>query len=530
MQLCPSDLKQNSQIQDNLKNDSEAFWSEEIRTFPHGGGAAALWVVRRESADPMAPLTVLFNWACGAARRQGMAERMPLSALLKSMLERREALVQKTSDSALWVEPLMMRGEVKGCLGIWFQAEDKWRESIFLWGQRLGARLAPVLETLAPLNATATVQQPTLFPVAKFQQKTSPDSLSPTKSCRQRAGAGNARYPWSRDLLLPRPMPVPGIPGCVGISEEMMELGRRLPSIARSGVNVLVRGESGTGKEIVARALHLASERAKGPFVAQNCAALPESLFESELFGHKSGAFTGAVGDKKGLLSTANGGTFFMDEIGDMPLALQIKILRVMQEREVRRIGDVQSRSVDIRFVAATHKNLEYEIENGHFRLDLFYRIKVVSIEIPPLRHRPEDVASLIALFLRKAGQEDRQTRITERALACLQAWSWPGNVRELENEVQRILAIHGEVPVIRVDHLSPEIQSSREKKSGVADLGTLRELSQANEILERYLIRKAIAASAGQKAAAARRLGLSRQGLYKKIQRYEMTDLIGGN
>jgi len=257
---------------------------------------------------------------------------------------------------------------------------------------------------------------------------------------------------------------------------------------------------------------------------------LPETLFESELFGHKGGAFTGATGDKKGLLSAANGGTFFLDEIGDMPLALQIKILRVMQERQVRRIGDVQTRPVDIRFVAATHKNLESEIEGGRFRLDLFYRLKVVCIEIPPLRHRPEDVASLFALFLKKAGRPERMIRITERALACLQAWSWPGNVRELENEVLRFLALHEDAPVIRVDHLSPEIQASRAKKTGAGDLGTLRELSQANEILERYLIRKAIAASAGQKAAAARRLGLSRQGLYKKIQRYEMTDLIGGN
>ncbi|MFT5232982.1 MAG: transcriptional regulator with AAA-type ATPase domain [Candidatus Krumholzibacteriia bacterium] len=525
MELCPSVVRPK-----NLQQDTEEFWSEEIRNFPHGGGAAAMWVVRRESADPMAPLTVLFDWACGTARRQGMAQRMPLSALMKSMLERREALVNKSSDSALWVEPLLASGEVKGCLGIWFQAEERWRESIFLWGQRLGARLAPVMGTLEPMNVGPQLSQPTLFPVGDFQKSTGLGVSVRKKSHSARSAVGGPSNPWSRDLLLPRPMPIPGLPGCVGVSQEMMELGRRLPSIATSGVNVLVRGESGTGKEIVARSLHLASDRAKGPFVGQNCAALPESLFESELFGHKGGAFTGATGDKQGLLSAANGGTFFLDEIGDMPLALQIKLLRVMQERRVRRIGDVQSRPVDIRFVAATHKNLEAEITSGSFRLDLFYRLKVVSIEIPPLRHRPEDVASLFSLFLKKAGLENKDMRITERALACLQAWSWPGNVRELENEVQRFVALYRDVTTIRVDHLSPEIQSSREKKTGAGDLGTLRELSQANEILERYLIRKAIAASAGQKAAAARRLGLSRQGLYKKIQRYEMNDLIGGN
>jgi len=230
-----------NRINTSTNQDTEEFWTEEIRNFPHGGGAAALWVVRRESTDPLAPLTVLFNWACGAARRQGMAERIPLSSLLKSMLERREALVNKTNDSALWVEPLMTRGEVKGCLGIWFQAEYKWRESIFLWGQRLGARLAPVMGTLEPLNSTEVRQQPTLFPVAEFQKKTTL-GLTPRKNNRTpQVAVGAASYPWSRDLLLPRPMPVPGIPGCVGISQEMMELGRRLPSIAKSGVNVLVR-------------------------------------------------------------------------------------------------------------------------------------------------------------------------------------------------------------------------------------------------------------------------------------------------
>ncbi len=510
--------------------DTDRFWSEEMRGFPHGGGAAAIWVVRRESRDPMAPLTILFSWACAVARVQGLAERMPLSTLMKSMLDGREELLQKSKDTALWVEPLMAKGEVRGCLGIWFKADEPWRESIFLWGQRLGARLGPVMGELAAVGPVVPVPvaQPTLFPTAKYENpKQTPDQVVAARSA---AVVGGQRDPWARDIMLPRPMPIPGIPGGVGVSQEMLELGRRLPGVACSGVNVLLNGESGTGKEIIAKALHLGSERAKGPLVAQNCAALPSSLFESELFGHKSGAFTGATNDKKGLLAAANTGTFFLDEIGDMPLALQIKLLRVMQERQVRRIGDLRSNPVDIRFVAATHKDLEGEIAAGRFRLDLFYRLKVVCIQIPPLRHRPEDVAPLFALFLRKVGKPIEKMRITERALACLQSWSWPGNVRELENEVMRFRALHPDTEVIRVDHLSPEIQASRAKRIGAADLGTLRELGQANEILERYLIRKALAATEGRKAAAARRLGLSRQGLYKKIQRYEMTDLIGGN
>ncbi len=512
--------------------DSERFWAEEMRGFPHGGGDAAVWVVRRQSSDPRAPLTVLFNWACGEARRRGMAERLPLGTLLRAMVESREELVRKSRDSALWVEPLLSGGEVRGCLGIWFEAAEPWRESIFLWGQRLGARLGPVVGKLEALgtSVSTTLSQPTLFPVARFE---TPPQSTPVAAKILSSGTatavGGKRDPWTREILLPRPMPVPGIPGCIGVSPEMLALGRRLPDIARSGVNVLLRGESGTGKEIIASALHLASDRAKGAFVAQNCAALPETLFESELFGHKAGAFTGAAGDKKGILTAASGGTFFLDEIGDMPLALQIKLLRVMQERCVRRIGDVHSNPVDIRFVAATHKDLEAEIRASRFRLDLFYRLKVVCIDIPPLRFRPEDVAPLFMYFLRKTGKPYEKMKITERALACLQAWTWPGNVRELENEVQRFRALYGDVEVVRVDHLSPEIQNSRAKKIGADDLGTLRKLTDANEILERFLIRKALAATEGRKAAAARRLGLSRQGLYKKIQRYEMTDLIGG-
>ena len=522
--------------------DTERFWNEEMRGFPHGGGAAAVWVVRREGTAPQAALTVLFSWACGQARELGLAEQLPLGTLLKAMVEGREDLIRKDETTAIWVEPLYSQGQVCGSLGIWFRAEQPWRESIFLWGQRLGARLAPVVSRLEALGPDIVpVPPPTLFPIGE------PALDRQTATGRPRLALGGAAVvggavagavagavgalndPWSRDIPLPRPVPVPGIPGCVGCSEEMLELGRRLPAIARSGVNVLLRGESGTGKEVIASALHLGSDRGKGPFVGQNCAALPEALFESELFGHCSGAFTGASGDKKGLLAAASGGTFFLDEIGDMPLALQIKLLRVMQERRVRRIGDLQSRAVDIRFIAATHKDLEREIDAGSFRLDLFYRLKVVCIEIPPLRHRPEDVAPLFAYFLGRLGHPVARTRITERALACLQAWSWPGNVRELENEAQRFRALHSDSEVVRVDQLSPEIQASRAPRTGAADLGTLRELSQASEILERFLIRKALAATQGRKAAAARRLGLSRQGLYKKIQRYGMLDLIGG-
>ena len=498
----------------------QKFWQEEIRSYPHGGKGAAVWVVRRDGQDLTSPLNILFTWATGLGRSRSLDQRPPLGALLKAMVERREEMSFQSADTALWVEPLVERGQVRGCLGIWFQAEKPWRESIFLWGQRLAARLSPVLQQLEPHHErqlpTASVAQGSLFP----------DLVAGRP--RIRAGSKSRSRPRGSCLPLPRPLVVPGIPGCIGCSGEMHELGQRLPDVARSGVNVLLKGESGTGKEVIAKALHQCSERGKGEFVAQNCAALPASLFESELFGHRAGAFTGANGEKKGLLASAHGGTFFLDEIGDMPMELQIKLLRVMQERSVRRIGDLKSRPVDIRFLAASHKDLTREIAEGRFRLDLYYRLKVVALEIPPLRNRPEDVLPLFSYFLRKNGKDFEKITITEKAIACLQAWRWPGNVRELENEVQRFLALYPLADTISLGCLSMDIQTARTGRVDVADLGTLRELGKAHEILERYLIRKAIAATEGRKAAAARRLGLSRQGLYKKIQRYGMSDLIG--
>ncbi len=503
--------------------DTMSFWNEEMRNFPHGADGVALWVVRREGPEPTSPLKILYAWATGKARLDGMAARPPLNSFLQAMARRKEELAHCKKDKALWVEPLINGSKVQGCIGVWFQADGPWREAVFLWSQRLAARLLPVLDQLGSIPTMAPgggfPWQPTLFPLSEFElkagsaAKTIPESLKVTD--RRRA------------IPMPRPMTIAGIPGCVGVSEGMKQLGERLEGIASSGVNVLLSGESGTGKEIVAQALHTCSPRKRGPFVGQNCAALPESLFESELFGHKAGSFTGALGDKKGLLASASGGTFFLDEIGDMPLSLQIKLLRVMQERTVRRIGDLKGVAVDLRFVAATHKDLQLEIEAGRFRLDLFYRLKVVHMVIPPLRHRPEDILPLFSFFLQKNGRSIEHINISEEALQLLQAWRWPGNVRELENEVMRLMALYPHVDRIKPNHLSMDVQTGDDGMAHPSDLGTLRKLDQANQILEQFLIRKAIAASDGRKSSAARQLGLSRQGLYKKIARYGMDDLI---
>jgi len=517
-------------------------WQEEMRNFPWGNTGAALWVVRQVGSDSSGPLHLLFAWSAGHSGGPGHGQ-VPLGALLRTLQSGRgeEIALQKGGSPArqqapdlpdglagaarwgcepkLWIEPIGEDRDCRGAFAILFDAAGPWGEAVRLWGRNFAARISPLLP-LFPVwpgsgtparSATLLTQPPTLFPVDGFTVRQPPTD----RSC------GGPILP------LPRPVCIGGLPGAVGVSGEMMQIGRSVAAVAAGDVNVLLFGESGTGKEIVARAIHLGSDRRDARLVGQNCAALPETLFESELFGHKAGSFTGAVADKPGLLEAAHGGTFFLDEIGDMPLVLQIKLLRVIQERQVRRIGELDGRPIDIRFIAATHKNLETEIEAGRFRLDLYFRLKVVCLTIPPLRRRPEDIGHLLAYFVGKCDRDPAQMAISDPALTLLQSWRWPGNVRELENEVQRLLALHPDVRVIRRRHLSDEIQAAGQPAIAANDLGALRPLDQASELLERYLIRKAIAATAGRKAAAARRLGLSRQGLYKKLNRYGMTDLI---
>jgi transcriptional regulator with AAA-type ATPase domain len=528
-------------------------WEEEMRSFPFGGRGARVWIVRRDQEHVACPLRLLFAWSWQASRLKaaGMGSRLqqpPLSRLWQAILtgQSYHAAFRSPSSPAaaalapaakercqearnqapqgglwLWVEPLGEDRRWQGALAVIYDNTPPWGEAMRLWASRLVARLSPILAELPPGPDCAGdegpgllwgTQQPLLFsPGAQRQRPAGDPSL--------RQGA--------LGLPLPRPVFISGIPGAVSVSQEMRDCCRGIEAVAHSGVNVLLLGESGTGKEIVARAIHLGSDRKDGPWVGQNCAALPETLFESELFGHKAGAFTGASSDKVGLLASAHGGTFFLDEIGDMPVSLQIKLLRVMQERRVRRIGELESRPVDIRFIAATHKDLAREVANGRFRLDLFYRLKVVQLAIPPLRRRPEDIAHLLAYFLRRYGEGRAPGRITERALATLQAYRWPGNVRELENEVCRLLALYPQLSVIDLDQLSADLRAAAGWSVDPSDLATLRPLGEATQLLERYLIRKAVAAAGGRKAAAARRLGLSRQGLYKKIQRYGMSDLI---
>ncbi|HEX7984247.1 MAG TPA: sigma-54 dependent transcriptional regulator [Duganella sp.] len=310
-------------------------------------------------------------------------------------------------------------------------------------------------------------------------------------------------------------------------SEEMRTIFKRIGLVADSDNSVLVLGETGTGKELVAQALHQNSARAAGPFVAVNCAAIPAELLESELFGHVKGAFSGAAADRPGRFREADGGTLFLDEIGDMALPTQAKILRVLQEREVTPLGARHSQPVDLRVVAATHRDLEAEVAAGTFRADLWYRLQVITITLPPLRARAGDVALLAAHFLR-AHAGGRGKRLSEPALRALRAHDWPGNVRELRNTIQRAVAL-SEGDLIEVEHLGigvarPAVKAADDGVPAVvADIDWDGTLENALAQVELAMLCRALEAAGGNRSEAARRLGLSRQQLYRKLAQYQL-------
>lgn len=322
--------------------------------------------------------------------------------------------------------------------------------------------------------------------------------------------------------------------GIVRDSESPMnEVCDRIARIAPYDVSVLITGESGTGKELVARALHYNSLRWDKPFVVENCAAMPSELLESELFGHKRGAFTGAVEDHVGLFERADGGTVFLDEIGEVSPAFQVKLLRVLQEGEIRPVGRRQTRKVDIRVLAATNKDLETEVRAGRFREDLFYRLSTVAIHIPALRDRRSDVPIISRMLLDKAQKQlgKRVRGLSDEAVTCLTAYHWPGNVRELQNEIQQALVMAPEDREIGADLLSPRVLRAAPGDDGdeidfIGALdGTLRERVES---VEARIIRETLIRHRWNKSRAAKELGLSRVGLRSKLERYGLEKVEG--
>ena len=294
---------------------------------------------------------------------------------------------------------------------------------------------------------------------------------------------------------------------------KMMEI---IAQVAPSKASVLVTGESGTGKELVADAIHSLSSRADGPLIKVNCASLSPTLLESELFGHEKGAFTGAVSQKKGRFELADGGTIFLDEIGEIDQSTQIKILRVLQERCFERVGGEETVSVDVRIVAATNRNLEQEIRNGNFREDLYYRLNVVHIEVPPLRERKEDIPLLISSFIDTFNQEDGRhvEGFTNSARKALLAYSWPGNIRELRNTVESCVVL-ARGAMIDVDELPPHIASRDEDETVSINVGTTLEEA------EKKIILSTVAHYKGNKTKAAEVLAIGRKTLHRKLEEY---------
>ncbi|MDR3608708.1 MAG: sigma-54 dependent transcriptional regulator [Oligoflexia bacterium] len=307
----------------------------------------------------------------------------------------------------------------------------------------------------------------------------------------------------------------------VGRSQPMRELESIIRKVGPTVATVLIQGESGTGKEMIARRIHEESPRAaSGRFVAINCAAVPEHLIESELFGFEKGAFTGASNAKEGLLESAHGGTFLLDEVGDMPLSLQAKLLRVLQEGEVRRIGANTSRKIDVRVIAATHRDLAEAVRTGQFRQDLLYRLEVVTISVPPLRERMEDIPDLANYFLRVSSErhEKRVVSLSEEAFEVLLSHSWPGNVRELSNVIERAVVFAQRDQVTLEDlpaHLRTQSASVSQSLDTIAvPLGTTL------KNVEELLIRKTLEATSGDKQMTAKLLGINSRTIYRKLQR----------
>ena len=307
-------------------------------------------------------------------------------------------------------------------------------------------------------------------------------------------------------------------PQLITRSAAMRPVLELIPRVADSQSAVLILGETGTGKELVARALHSEGTRQHGPFVAVNCSAIPASLIESELFGHARGAFTGADRSRQGLFAAADGGTLFLDEIGEFPLELQAKLLRVLQEGEIRRVGDTASRQVDVRVVTATAQDLASEVSRGRFRADLYYRLAVVEIHLPALRDRLEDVPLLADHFIARIAARERRSppELSEQAIAALQSYHWPGNVRELENFIEKTL-IFNRGEQIDIDTLPGELR--RSNRDTLKDFS----LKAASQRLEREYIQKALAETGGNRTHAAKLLEISLRSLIYKIKDYDI-------
>jgi Nif-specific regulatory protein len=430
----------------------------------------------------------------------GQGEIVVSRAILEALLGRREGVIVR-NEPGQDAPKTLVRERIQSAMGVPLQTSSRLLGFLYVDDRQQTARFTPEdLEFLAALShLTAAAVE-------------GAERLQRASAIAEALGSGG---------------PTEEI---VGVSEPMSKLKAQIHKFAAaSGTNVLIRGESGTGKELVARALHAASPRSAQPFVTLNCAAIPETMIEAELFGYDKGAFTGALRDKRGKFALADKGTLFLDEIGDLNLTAQAKVLRAVQEGEIQPLGSERTMRVNVRILAATHKDLRKEIEQGRFREDLYYRLAVVEVQVPPLRDRGEDVEVLAHALLKSSAVNvgKRLTGFTPAALAALRRHRWPGNVRELRNEVERA-AINAESSVIGVMDLSPtldvDIDEPEVAPTPVIELGAGGSLSArfaALEPTERELIKEALAAAKGNLSEAARLLGITRIMMKRRVDRF---------
>jgi len=422
-------------------------------------------------------------------------------SVVRKVISERAAVLAADAPSETFSSESLLGASIRSTIGV-----PLWKDDQILGVLQLDNRDAPAMFEARDVDALGVLAVSASLAIANAELI-------------QRLSLARAELKKENQYLRGRERARRGEVQIIGESRAMSELLRQLDKVVDTRVSVLIEGETGTGKELIAASVHYRSKRKDKLFVAQNCAAFPENLLESELFGHKRGAFTGATDEKKGLFEIADGGTLFLDELGELPLSLQAKLLRALQEGEIRPIGATQSKQVNVRIVAATNKNLETEVKAGRFREDLYYRLKVFPIRVPPLRERRDDVPALAIFFLARYTREMGKSVLgfAQETLEILSAYDFPGNVRELENEVQRLVIQADDGAVLTPELLSPRVrQIETVLLSAGAAKGSLKEMVDQ---VERHILIEALREHGNNKTAAAKTLGITREGLHKKLK-----------
>jgi len=462
---------------------------------------ATVALAEASAEHPTALVTVATRVRGEGGRPAAPAAQLPLTrSVMQKVVRERAAVLAVDAPNESFSSESMLGANIQSTIGV-----PLWKGNEILGVLQLDSRAAPAMFDARDVDALGVLAADASLAVAHAR------AMARLMLAEQRLAREN-------EFLKGRERARSGELTIVGKSRAMSELLAQLDKVVDTKVSVLVEGETGTGKELIASALHYRSKRRDKLFVAQNCAAFSEQLLESELFGHKRGAFTGATEEKKGLFEVADGGTLFLDEVGEMPLGLQAKLLRVLQEGEVRPVGSTQTRLVNVRIVAATNRRLEEEVSAGRFRQDLYYRLKVFPIQVPPLRERREDIAPLAVHLLEQHAREIGKSvaGYAQETLLALTGHDWPGNVRELSNEVQRLVIQADAGAFITPELLSPSVRGSGELLAHTRASGTLKDRV---EQVERMILLEVLREHDNNKTSAAKTLGITREGLHKKLK-----------